>query len=230
MGAKEVYDMDEHKDIFHLVRWDCFRDNFCKLKMGGFQKPNSRGGRNANPLYVAKPILHKYIINNMITDEMDVKAVHAMDEFKEIDFERFKDNFKRLKKRIRNNQGHAETDLAGYKKDTQTHKLAKDIKTDWHGSKAETILKEDVEKMQHKEVKLKEIYMGCNEYKKFSFKVFRGHVYQEVRSKTESAYWLVKKKKKEKQKRARLEEQKYREDDNDFYDPVLQFDSLENWS
>jgi hypothetical protein len=86
--------------------------------------------------------------------------------------------------------------------------------------------------MQHKEVQLKEIYMGCNEYKKFSFKVFQGHVYQEVRSKTESAYWLVKKKKKkkEKQKMARLEGQKYREDGNDFYDLALQFDSLENWS
>ena len=53
MGAKEVYDMDEHKDIFHLVRWDRFCDNFRKLKTGGFQKPNSRGGRNANPWYVA---------------------------------------------------------------------------------------------------------------------------------------------------------------------------------
>jgi hypothetical protein len=36
MGAKEVYSMEEHKDIFHFVRLDLFGENFCKLKKGGF--------------------------------------------------------------------------------------------------------------------------------------------------------------------------------------------------
>eukprot|EP00957_Ditylum_brightwellii_P101140 7707950-Ditylum_brightwellii.AAC.1 len=58
---------------------------------------------------------------------MDVNSIHAMNEFKEIDVERFKDNFKQLKTRIRNDQGCAETYLSGYQKDIQTHKLAKDI-------------------------------------------------------------------------------------------------------
>eukprot|EP00957_Ditylum_brightwellii_P137499 10482770-Ditylum_brightwellii.AAC.1 len=100
MGAKEFYSMEENKGIFHLVRWDHFGENFCKLKNGGFKKLISRGGRNANLWYIAKPILHKYITKGMITDEMDVKAIHPMNEFKEIDFERFKDNFKWLKKRM----------------------------------------------------------------------------------------------------------------------------------
>lgn len=56
------------------------------------------------------------------------------------------------------------------------------------------------------------------------------YVYQETRRNRDSNYWLVKKKKKEKKKLAKLQGKKHVEDDNDFYDPVLSFVSLNNWS
>ena len=57
-----------------------------------------------------------------------------------------------------------------------------------------------------------------------------GHIYQETRRGKDSAYWLVKKKKKEKKRLAKQQGKKYKEDDNDFYDPVIDFVTLKDWN
>ena len=154
-----------------------------------------------------------------------------MDEFKdlELDRDRFKDNFKNLKDRIKKNKSRAEEDQAGYLNDMKFYKLAKDTEGEWHGSAAEGLLKQDVGNLKHLEMKPKKLQTTRDEYEEFELKVFRGHVHQEVRSRKESNYWLVKKRKKDKKKRAKLEGRRH-VDDNDFYDHVLQFDTLEDWN
>jgi hypothetical protein len=109
------------------------------------------------------------------------------------------------------------------------YKLAKDIDGEWHGTEAERLLKEDVKNSLHKTMKPRKLHLTRKEYRAFELDIFRGHIYQETRSRLESGYWLVKKRKKAKKKEAKLHGRKYKEDDNDFYDPVLNFNTLDTW-
>lgn len=227
MDAKAVYAMEENKEIFMAVRWDRFRNNFNRLKNGGFKKT----GRNTpNYWQIAKPILQDYFIRNVITDETTIDEIHAMEEFKQIEKDRLKNNFNKLKSRIKKDQGRAVAELAGYRKDMTSHTLAKDMEEEWHGSEAERLLRNDVDNGTHEKMKPKQLQKTRKEYEKFDPNVFRGHIYQEKRRKNDSNYWLVKKKKKEKKRLAKLQGTKYVDDDNDYYDPVLQFVSLNEWS
>ena len=114
--------------------------------------------------------------------------------------------------------------------DMNLYQLAKDIEGEWHGSEAEQLLRDDVEEGRHKEKKPRELYLTRPQYQQFDINIFRKHIYQETRRQLDSNYWLVKKKKKEKKRRAQLEGcSKYTDDDNDFYDPVLEFKTLELW-
>eukprot|EP00957_Ditylum_brightwellii_P207025 15351123-Ditylum_brightwellii.AAC.1 len=68
----------------------------------GFAKPQSRRKADANPWHIAKPIVCSYYIARKITDEMDIKVIHTMEEFNKV---------KRLKTCIKENQGQAEVDI-----------------------------------------------------------------------------------------------------------------------
>ena len=127
-------------------------------------------------------------------------------------------------------RARATTNYEGYLRFTKNHKLAKDITTEWHGSKAKRKLKQDVANGRHKRHKPKDLYLKRKSYQKFPYEVFRGHIYQESRHLVESGYWLVKKEKIRKKKEAKKLGKKYKDDDNDFFDPVLQFDKLENYT
>ncbi|CAJ1966311.1 unnamed protein product [Cylindrotheca closterium] len=99
--------------------------------------------------------------------------------------------------------------------------LAKDTDGEWHaGSPAEAFLRVDVENGKHKDMQPKMLHQQRNEYKAFDLKTFRGHIYQETRRNKDSAYRLVKKKKKE---LAKQQGKQYKDDENNFYDPVIDF-------
>ena len=73
-----------------------------------------------NPWFVAKEVIYDDFYAGKITASMDAKDVYAMEEhrdcFHAIEWNRFRDNFGRLKKRIQKNQVRAEEDLAGSKR------------------------------------------------------------------------------------------------------------------
>lgn len=110
----------------------------------------------------------------------------------------------------------------------KNHTLAKGIDSEWHGSAAEAFLRDDVKNSKHKNKQPKVFHQERNEYKNFDSNVFRGHIYQETRRNKDSSYWLVKKKKKEKKRLAKQQGKKYKDDDNDFYNPAIDFVSLED--
>eukprot|EP00957_Ditylum_brightwellii_P176967 13480228-Ditylum_brightwellii.AAC.1 len=83
---------------------------------------------------------------NFITKE----GHNMLDVFKEVELNKFKHNFNRLKGNVKKDQGRVSTDLAGYKQDTQVHKLVKDNIREWHGSEAARMLKNDVDNKLHK--------------------------------------------------------------------------------
>jgi hypothetical protein len=84
---------------------------------------------------------------------------------------------------------------------------------------------------QYLAMKPAELFQAVVEFQKFDYNsTFRKQYHQEHRRKTDSGYWLVKKTKKEKKRQAKLGGQTYKDDDNDFYDSVLDFDNLTNWA
>lgn len=228
MDAREEYNLELYKQTFQKVAWNRFRDNFKRLKKAGFKK-GEKEKKAVNPWVIAKPIAHEYYVKEIITDDMTIEEIHAMEPFAKVDFDRFKDNFTKLKKRIKKDKLRADDDMNGYERDIKIHTLAKDTEGEWHGSEAEKLLREDIENGKHEEKKPMKFRLSRDEYKSFELDTFRGHIYQETRRKKESLYWNVKKEKKRKKKQASREGRMYKDDDTDFYDPVLQFVSLDDW-
>ena len=42
MTVREVYNMEEHQEIFRAVRWERFRDNFNRLKRSDFKQATKK--------------------------------------------------------------------------------------------------------------------------------------------------------------------------------------------
>ncbi|CAJ1960066.1 unnamed protein product [Cylindrotheca closterium] len=106
--------------------------------------------------------------------------------------------------------------------------VAKDTDGDWHWSPpAEASLRVDVQNGKHKDMKPKMLHQQRDEYKAFDLKPFWAHIYQETRRNKDSAYWLGRKKKKEK-RLAKHQGKRYKDDDNYFYDPFIDFVSLKD--
>lgn len=217
------------RDEYKAVRRDLFIKNFKKLKDRGF-KTRVTQKKEVNPWYIAKPLLYEMYIKGDVTDSMEAEAVQEMKaEFKAVKLDRFKDNFNRMKKNVKKDKDRADEDLAGYLHDMTIHTLAKDLADEWHGSEAEELLRQAVKAGLKNDLKPRDLYSKRKEYQEFGLETFRKHIYQEERGTKESNYWLVKKTKKEKKKQAKLQGKKYEDDDNDFFDPVLDFNTLENW-
>jgi len=60
----------------------------------------------------------------------------------------------------------------------------------WDGSKAQRLLKLDIDSGEHKKMKPEKLHATRTEYQDFPLKVFRDHINQETKSRREKAYWL----------------------------------------
>ena len=179
--------------------------------------------KSATPWEIAKPILKADYLEGRVTDSMKPKEVWEMKaEFKAVTYRNFRTNFSNLKKSIKDHKNRSDIDEAGFLHDMSIYKLAKDLDNYWDGSEAQTLLKQDISKERHKQLKPELLWLTRPQYQKFELKKFRGHIHQELRSKKETNYWIVKKKKKENLAEARRNGEKVNEEDLDFlYDPVL---------
>jgi hypothetical protein len=118
------------------------------------KKKKEQNEKKSNPWYIAKPLAHEDHIAGKIMDDMDLEIVHKMrDDFEAVDFGQFKDNPDRLIKRIKKDQARKDIEHTGYLHDIKKYKLAKDIDGEWHGSKAERLLKAAVKNGRHKTCK-----------------------------------------------------------------------------
>merc|ERR1711862_1083953 len=147
--------------------------------------------------------------------------IHGMRvEFKNVVYERFRNNFSRLKKGIQKHMERAELDESGYLHDISIYTLAKNTPGYWDGSKAQKSLRKDIKKGRHEKMKPEILRLSRCEYQEFSLKTFRGHIHQELRSERETNYWIVRKKKKQRNEEAKRKGEKIHDDDIDFlYDP-----------
>ena len=148
---------------------------------------------------IAKPILEELYLAGDIQDDWPRKKVHsARPEFEAVPINNFGNNWNRMKKSIGTLKQQAKRDFEILQADKLLYPIDENR---WDGSDAQALLKQDIRNDFHLYFNPKELHMSRMEYKKFDFKVFGPHVYQEIRSKKETNYWLTKKALKESKKK-----------------------------
>ena len=185
-------------------------------------KQTKKKSKEKTPWDKAKPLLLKLHLDGTITNAMKPRDVWAMQqEFVDVKCENFCTNFATMKRTIRKQRHHADVDEAGCLDDIAIHSLASSSDGCWDGSEAQRLLKLDMEKNRHKNVKPELLWITRPEHQKFKLEKFRGHIHQELRSDRETLHWIVKKKKKEQMKESTRFGKKVNKEDMDFLcDPV----------
>ena len=160
---------------------------------------------------IAKPILEKMYLMGEITDSMRRGVVHKLrPEFEAVPINNFGNNWNRLKATVRELRRRAIIDDCSLFHDRILHPIDTTDPKRWDGTEAQRLLKQDIEDDFHKHFTPKELWLSRKEYQVFDIEIFQPHVNQEVRSKLETNYWLVKK---EKKKRKLMP----KEDDVEYY-------------
>ena len=180
--------------------------------------------KKSTPWDIAKPILYNDYHEGRVTGSMKPKDVWDMrEEFKAVEYKNFRTNFATMKRRIRENKGRSDIDEAGFLRDMSIYTLAKDTEGIWNGSPAEGLLKQDISKNYHVQMRPKILWKTRPEYQEFELDTFRGHIHQEVRSRRETNYWIVKRTKRKQAEKAKRNGGIVNYEDADFfYDPVLE--------
>mmetsp|Transcript_28817 Transcript_28817/g.80491 ORF Transcript_28817/g.80491 Transcript_28817/m.80491 type:complete len:150 (+) Transcript_28817:3-452(+) len=129
-------------------------------------------------------------------------------EFRDVPYNRFRDNFASLKRRVRNFKQHAAEHETMMLHDLLIYDLAEDTDGCWDGSDAQRLLERDIKKKRHLKYKPQILWLRKDAYQEFSLQTFRGHIHQILRRDRETPYWTYKKakKKESKKKKARDEE------------------------
>ena len=144
----------------------------------------------------AKMLLQQDILDGKVTASMKPKEVFEMRaEYKAYGMKNFRSNLYSLRSSMKENQQKADSDAAALAHDRRIHpKVAYTPKgyPRWDGSEAQRLLKEDMASSTTNPLEPSVLRETRPEYKAFPLKVFRDHIYQEVRMKTGSSYWMNK--------------------------------------
>ena len=157
-------------------------------------------------LLVAKEILQQDFCAGMLPRTLGPAEVHAMRrEYEVVEYEKFRTNLNKLRKKLEFQQSSAASDDAALQHYMGLNPVNMNPTGGmnyprWDLSDAQRLLKEDIAFERHKAMKPQELRMTRLEYQRFPKDVFRKHIHQEVRSLTETPYWLVTKMKKQEQK------------------------------
>ena len=114
-------------------------------------------------------------------------------EYKEYEKQRFRTNFFNLLHSIRLKQDTADSNNAALMNDSRLRREGGTaVAPRWDGSLAATHLKEDITNGLHDVLSPKELWETRQDYRVFELTKFWKHIYQEVRRRKTSAYWLHK--------------------------------------
>ena len=134
--------------------------------------------KEPTPWEIAKPLLEKDCLDGTVTDDMKPKAVHELKpQHKAVKHERFRDNFNRMKKAVVELRDRAEDDAIALLHDRS---LCHAAEGQWDGSEAQRLLKEAVDRDEHKRMAPKQLWLSDNEHQKFPLSIFRPHIHQEA--------------------------------------------------
>lgn len=140
----------------------------------------------------AKKILRQDIIDGKC-DGLKPKQVYQMHpDYAIFPKENFSNNLRNLRLLIKKQKERSDFHLDALMNDlTLNPRPAVDVRgvPRWHESEAERKLKIAVAQGLHRDLKPKELHASDPDYLVFPLAVFRDHVYQEIRSQTETEYW-----------------------------------------
>jgi hypothetical protein len=128
------------------------------------------------------------------------------DEYQAVEYENFRTNLNKLRKKLESQQSSAASDNAALQRYMGSNPVNMNPTGGmeyprWDLSDAQRLLKEDIAAERHKTMTPQELRMTKLEYQHFPKDVFQKHIHQEVRSLTETPYWLVKKNEEARSKR-----------------------------
>ena len=112
-------------------------------------------------------------------------AFNSRPEFIQLGYANWTERLKRTKEHVRSRNNRAEFDAAAVAHDRLIHpKPALNYRGEprWEGSRAESLLKQDIDDKKHEMMAPAVLRDSRNEYKDYPLRVFRGHIHQEVKS------------------------------------------------
>ena len=170
----------------------------------------------ATPWEVSKEILKQDFCAGMLPRTLGPAEIYEMpQEYQDVEYGNFRTNLNELRKKLESQQSSAALDDAALQRYTGSNPVNMNPTGGmeyprWDLSDAQRFLKEDIAAERHLAMQPRELRMTRLEYQRFPKDVFRKHIHQEVRSLTETPYWLVKKmkiqEKKDKKKAKKLRE------------------------
>lgn len=134
------------------------------------------------------------IIEGKVSQLMSANDVFLMrPEYNDYKFVNFRNNLRSLHTSIQNDQDRAVSDNAALEMDLliQIRDAAPDKPTLWKDSEARKLLKEDIKNGLNENMTPQEMWRSKPEYQMFPLAKFRGHIYQEIRSRKCKSYWTV---------------------------------------
>ena len=140
----------------------------------------------------AKKLLRKDIIKGKCDGKGPQEVYKMRPEYKPYVYERFRDNLRALRAKIKEEQELAAFDMAALAHDLAiypTPDASPHGYPRWAGSEAERKLKLAITEGTHKDMTPLHLHQSEPEFDEFPLRVFRNHLYQELRSRAERAYW-----------------------------------------
>jgi len=151
----------------------------------------------------AKKILLKDILDGTLPDSVGPKDAYEMHpEYKRYVYERFRGNLYNLRRGIKRSAKEADLAKTMVARDVfsvSMEHLHKPYPV-WKDSKADELLKKDIDDGKHTRMTPTELWDSRGEYQEYPLQVFRNHIHQEAGGRIESSYWIVRKLKKQKKK------------------------------
>jgi hypothetical protein len=157
------------------------------------------------PWEIAKGLLIKDMHEGKLPSTMVPKVVYGMrEEYREVEYSRFRTNLHSLRNTLQKLADRAAVDNAAVVQAQLAHPSIRDDNQPgfsyprWDGSRAQSLLKVDVEAGNHSLMRPQQLRLTRDEYAPFPLDVFRKHIHAELRSRKDSAYWLVRQQKSKK--------------------------------
>jgi hypothetical protein len=132
-----------------------------------------------------KTLLRDLREGTLLLDVAPKLAFNSRPEFVKLGYANWPERLKRAKEHVSSRSNRAEFDAAAVAHDRTIHpKPALNYRGEprWEGSRAEALLKQDIDDKNHERLDAQGLYNSRSDYKDYPLRVFRGHIHQEVKS------------------------------------------------
>lgn len=125
-------------------------------------------------------------MDNTLISLREIAAMYPEFGGCDTDLKKFSSRLRNARIYVRNNVQRALSDKLMIEHDIELLRLTRltsnSSRKIWHGSAAEMLLLADVDNEMHTKLRPQMLYNSRPEYKEFSLDIFRGHIYQEIRT------------------------------------------------